>query len=97
LRAEIAYAASHEGALHLDDIMMHRTRLNYEVADRGLAAMDEIVDIVAPILGWDKHRREVEMNEYRTRIEAERATELVLDDATADHTRMSAVGMLRMH
>ena len=97
LRAEIAYAASHEGALHLDDIMMHRTRLNYEVADRGLTAMDEIVDIVAPILGWDKHRREVEMNEYRTRIEAERATELVLDDATADHTRMSAVGMLRMH
>ena len=96
LRAEVAYAASHEGAIHLDDIMMHRTRLNYEVADRGLAAMEEVTDIVAPILGWDKQRRESEMREYRTRVEAERATELAPDDASADQVRMAAVGLLQM-
>ena len=96
LRAEIAYAATHEGALHLDDIMMHRTRLNYEVADRGLAAIEEIVDIVAPILGWDRRRRDAEILEYRTRVEAELATERELNDASADRTRMSAIGMLSM-
>ena len=29
---------SHEGALHLDDILMHRTRPNYEQADKGVEA-----------------------------------------------------------
>ena len=46
--AEIAYAVSHEGALHLDDVLMHRTRLDYEQADRGLGAIEEIADLVAP-------------------------------------------------
>ena len=34
LRAEIAYAASHEGALHLDDVLARRTRLSIETWDR---------------------------------------------------------------
>ena len=53
IRAEIVYAASHEGALHLDDVLMHRTRLNYEQADKGVGALEEIADLVAPVLGWD--------------------------------------------
>lgn len=96
LRAEIAYAASHEGALHLDDIMMHRTRLNYEIADRGIAALEEIADIVAPMLGWDKQRRQAEIEEYQRRIAAERAAEDEADDAAADRVRTSAQGMLNM-
>lgn len=96
LRAEVAYAATHEGALHLDDIMMHRTRLNYEVADRGLAALEEIADIVAPILGWDKQRRQSEIEEYQRRIAAERAAEDETNDAAADRMRMSVRGMLNM-
>ena len=48
IRAEIVYAASHEGALHLDDVLMHRTRLNYEQADKGVGALEEIADLVAP-------------------------------------------------
>ena len=31
LRAEIAYAASHEGARHLDDILTRRTRISIEI------------------------------------------------------------------
>jgi glycerol-3-phosphate dehydrogenase len=38
LRAEIVYAASHEGALHLDDILARRTRLSIESFDRALTA-----------------------------------------------------------
>lgn len=96
LRAEIAYAVTHEGALHLDDVMMHRTRLNYEVADRGIAALDEICDIIAPILGWSKSQRETEIAEYRARVDAELAAERDPDDATADRTRMLAESRLRM-
>ena len=44
LRAEIAYGCTHEGALHLEDLLTHRTRLTYEIADSGLAALPEIAD-----------------------------------------------------
>ncbi|NKY07503.1 glycerol-3-phosphate dehydrogenase/oxidase, partial [Cellulomonas hominis] len=71
--AEIAYAVTHEGALHLDDVLMHRTRLNYEQADKGVGALDEIADIIAPRLGWDAATREREIAAYRARAEAEHA------------------------
>ena len=35
LRAEVAYAVSHEGALHVEDVLMRRTRLFIEAADSG--------------------------------------------------------------
>ena len=53
LRVEIVYAASHEGALHLDDILARRTRISIETWDRGIAAASEAAELVAPLLGWD--------------------------------------------
>ena len=38
LRAEIVYAASHEGARHLDDVLTRRTRISIETFDRGVTA-----------------------------------------------------------
>ena len=35
LAVEAVYAASHEGALHLDDILARRTRISIETWDRG--------------------------------------------------------------
>lgn len=90
LRAEIAYAASHEGVLHLEDVMLHRTRLNYEVADRGLAASEEISQLIAPLLGWDEPTRLAEMKSYRERAEAEAAAELEPDDVSAENARLAA-------
>jgi len=90
LRAEIAYAVTHEGALHLDDVMMHRTRLNYEQADRGMGAVDEIADIIAPLLGWDDETRTREITAYRERSEAEAAAELQPDDDSAEQLRLGA-------
>jgi glycerol-3-phosphate dehydrogenase len=90
LRAEIAYAVTHEGALHLDDVMMHRTRLNYEVADRGLGALEEIADIIGPLLGWDAAARERELTAYRQRAEAEEAAEQEPDDESAERVRLRA-------
>jgi glycerol-3-phosphate dehydrogenase len=90
LRVEVAYAVTHEGALHLDDVFMHRTRLNYEQADRGLGAIDEIADIVAPLLGWDEATRAAEIEAYTARAEAEAAAELEPDDASAQRVRLAA-------
>jgi glycerol-3-phosphate dehydrogenase len=89
LRAEIAYAATHEGVLHLEDVLMHRTRLNYEVGDRGLAALPEITDIVGDALGWDHERRTAEVESYTARANAEAAAEHEPDDASAEQVRLS--------
>ncbi len=88
LRAEIAYGVSHEGALHLEDLLLHRTRLNYEVADRGLAALPEIADLVAELLGWDDATRAAEIASYTDRANAEAAAEQEPDDASAERTRL---------
>ena len=96
IRAEIVYAASHEGALHLDDVLMHRTRLNYEQADKGVGALEEIADLVAPVLGWDAHTRSQEIEAYRARAEAEDAAAQELDDAEAVKVRLRAADVSPM-
>ncbi|RYV49425.1 glycerol-3-phosphate dehydrogenase/oxidase [Pengzhenrongella frigida] len=90
LRAEIAYAVTHEGALHLDDVLMHRTRLNYEQLDRGVGALEEIADIMVPLLGWDDATRTREIAAYRDRAEAEAKAELQTDDESAEKVRLQA-------
>ena len=53
LKVEAKYAVSHEGALHLDDILARRTRISIDTWDRGDAAAQEVAELVAPLLGWD--------------------------------------------
>ena len=83
LGVEIAYAVTHEGAMHLEDVLCRRTRLDYEVRDRGLAALDEIGAIVAPRLGWDEARLDAEKTAYRRRVEGIALAEQQTDDAAA--------------
>jgi glycerol-3-phosphate dehydrogenase len=90
LRAEAYYAVSHEGALHLDDVLTRRTRISIEVPDRGVAAAAEVAEIVAPLLGWDAAHVEREVAHYRLRVEAERESQQQLDDRTADAARLGA-------
>lgn len=90
LRAEIAYAATHEGALHLDDVLTRRTRLSIETRDRGLRSAIEAARIVAPILGWDEAASTREIEHYRARVKAELDSQLQPDDHTADAARMGA-------
>ncbi|WP_369255117.1 glycerol-3-phosphate dehydrogenase/oxidase [Geodermatophilus amargosae] len=90
LRAEAYYAVSHEGALHLDDVLTRRTRISIEVPDRGVAAAAEVAEIVAPLLDWDAAHVEREVTHYRLRVEAERESQQQLDDRTADAARLGA-------
>ena len=90
LKAEACYAASHEGALHLEDILTRRTRISIEVPDRGEAGAREIADLVAPILGWESEDIEREVEHYRLRVKAERESQEQPDDDTADAARLGA-------
>jgi glycerol-3-phosphate dehydrogenase len=65
LRAEVAYAVTHEGALHVTDVLARRVRLLIESADSGAAAAPEVAAIMAPLLGWNRRRRAAEAREYQ--------------------------------
>ncbi len=90
LKVEAVYAASHEAALHLDDILARRTRISIETWDRGLAAAAEVADLVAPILGWGPEDVEREVGHYRLRVAAERESQHQPDDLSADSARLGA-------
>lgn len=96
LRAELHFGVSHEGALHLEDLLLHRTRLVYEVADRGRAALPEIADVVAPLLGWDDATRQAEIDAYVARADAEDDAGLQPDDAAAEAARQRATDVAAM-
>ncbi|MFB4301503.1 glycerol-3-phosphate dehydrogenase [Actinomadura sp. NTSP31] len=90
LRAEVVYAASHEGARHLNDVLARRTRISIETWDRGVGVAQEAADLLAPVLGWSKKQRDREIEYYRKRVEAERASQAKDDDQEADASRRGA-------
>ncbi len=90
LRAEIVYAASHEGARHVEDLLARRTRISIETFDRGIGAMEEAARLAAPVLGWSEDQITREVEHYRKRVEAERESQRMPDDETADAARMGA-------
>ena len=71
LGAEVAYAVTHEGALHVDDVLRRRTRLFLEAADSGAAAAAEVGVIMGRLLGWSRRRRAAEIRRYLDLIAAE--------------------------
>lgn len=94
LRAEVAFACRYEGALHLEDILIQRVRLNSTSPDRGASAVDEVAQIAAPLLGWDAARAESEKANYRARVAAELAAQAEPTDAAASAARMGAADIV---
>lgn len=90
LEAEIVYAATHEGALHLDDVLARRTRISIEAWDRGVSAAPVAAKLMGDALGWDEARVEQEVQFYLKRVAAERASQEQPDDASADRVRLEA-------
>jgi glycerol-3-phosphate dehydrogenase len=88
LAVEARYAASHEGALHLDDVLTRRTRISIETWDRGLSAAEPVAALVGEVLGWDDDTRKREIEHYRARVAAERESQEQADDQTADAARL---------
>jgi glycerol-3-phosphate dehydrogenase len=90
LRAEVVYSTRAEGARHLDDVLTRRTRISIESWDRGLAAAPVVADLMGDVLGWPAERRAHEVELYRERVAAERASQQLPDDVSADRARLAA-------
>lgn len=94
LRAEIVYAAACEGARHLDDAIARRTRISIETFDRGADVAAEVAELMGGVLGWDEAQRDREVEHYLKRVEAERESQTMPDDETADAARMGAADVV---
>jgi glycerol-3-phosphate dehydrogenase len=90
LGAEVVYAASHESALHLEDVLARRTRISIEAWDRGVSAAPVAARLMADVLGWDEDRTNGEVANYLKRVQAERDSQTQPDDASADRVRLEA-------
>jgi glycerol-3-phosphate dehydrogenase len=90
LRAEVVYAASHEGARHLDDVLARRTHASIETWDRGVAAAEEAVTLMAGPMKWRSRQIARELENYRARVAAERASQEAESDQDADAIRLGA-------
>ena len=73
LRAEIHYAVSHEGARSVEDVVARRTRIAFEAQENGSALLEEIANIIAPLLDWSAKDRAESVSRYRVILERESA------------------------
>jgi glycerol-3-phosphate dehydrogenase len=89
LRAEAAYAVTHEGALHVADVLTRRVRLFFEAPEGGAAAAPAVAAVMGGLLGWDAATRDAETESYlefaraETRALRELPVELTEDPASA--------------
>jgi glycerol-3-phosphate dehydrogenase len=90
LMAEIRYAATQEGALHLDDVLTRRTRISIETSHRGTESVDAVTAVMGALLNWDEATRKAEKASYLARVEAERQSQEQTDDQNADARRLVA-------
>lgn len=90
IAAEVVYAVTHEGALHLDDVLTRRTRLSIESWDRGVDSAEKVAQLMAPFLAWTPAQVQREVEVYRARVEAERAAQAEPDDGSSEAARLQA-------
>ena len=50
----------------------------------------EVADLMGGVLGWTEAQRDNEVDHYLKRVEAERESQTMPDDETADAARMGA-------
>ncbi len=83
LRAEVAYAVTHEDARHLDDVLERRTHIAIETTNHGVAAAPAVASIMAPLLGWTPAQAEREVHDYELTVAAQQAAQQQPDDDAA--------------
>jgi glycerol-3-phosphate dehydrogenase len=72
LKAEAVYAARHEMARSVDDVLSRRTRARLLARDASAAAADEVAALLAPELGWSDAEARADASRYRELIAHER-------------------------
>ena len=90
LEAEVAYAAAREGALHVEDVLVRRTRVSMECSHRGSESAQRVAEIMGYELGWSQEKIDSEAQLYRERVVAELMSQSSADDNEADALLRSA-------
>ncbi|TLW89595.1 glycerol-3-phosphate dehydrogenase [Saccharomonospora piscinae] len=90
LKVEVVYAASHEGAMHLEDVLARRTRISIEYPHRGADCAEQVAELVGEVLGWSPETRASEVRVYQARVRAERESQTEPGDEDADARRSAA-------
>jgi len=88
LAAEVVYAARAEGALHLEDVLTRRTRISIDTAHRGTDSALDAARLMGSVFGWSSSTVDREVAHYLARVEAERESQRMPDDRTADAARL---------
>ena len=61
VEAEVVYAARHEWAMHVEDVIARRTRVAFLDKRAALKAIDRVTELMGDELGWGSIRREQEI------------------------------------
>jgi len=70
LRAELTFAARHDHALEVEDVLRRRVPLFRDAADQGLSVAEDAARILGDELGWTAARRARSVEGYRAAVEA---------------------------
>ena len=85
VRAEAVFAARHEMAHTLDDVLSRRTRARLLGRDDSAAAAPAVARLLAPLLGWDDAEQDRQVQEYQASVAHDRTAadlpETALDSA----------------
>jgi len=63
--AELRWIAAHEAVVHLDDLLLRRTRLGFQLPEGALPFLERHGDRLRAMLGWDGERWAREVARYR--------------------------------
>jgi glycerol-3-phosphate dehydrogenase len=77
LGIEIYFAASHEGAMSVSDVLLRRTRIFFESGDYGLSSTARVAEIISPLLGWSAEQAQASIRDYEDLVQAERESILL--------------------
>ena len=72
VEAEVVFAARHEMARSVDDVLSRRTRARLWGRDDSVDAAERVAELLAAELGWDEAQRDASVAEYRALCEHER-------------------------
>ncbi len=76
LRAEIVFAARHELAVEVDDVLRRRVPLFRQMDDQGLRVLDDVAAMLAHEFNWSAARRDFSVAAYRKVVDLSRRWQL---------------------
>ncbi|HEX8983384.1 MAG TPA: glycerol-3-phosphate dehydrogenase/oxidase [Ktedonobacterales bacterium] len=81
IRAEVIYACREEMAIHLNDALARRMRIELEDHERGAGIVSVVAGLMAEELGWEPTETQDQIDQYTRAIKRSLATEGLLQIA----------------